>query len=605
MSGRSTGRRPRRSSRGSPIRHRRPQLPDPAVLRRHAPAHVVLDGCGRLRCPADAAGRLPLRQGRGGHGLERPAGQARRARSISSSSPITRTTWASSRNCSPASPRCSPIRRAGRWYDMIQSGKGAEAAHRDHRQLLAGHVPEGNLLTCPARRPTVRPGRRPSRRRTRRTTRAGSPPSSATSGPRTPAATTCTATSSSATTATKASLVEPFTTIKPLGSDNPRDLWKWMAAYEEKTGGNVLAIAHNGNLSNGRMFPIIESFTGKPIDREYAETRARWERLYEATQIKGDGETHPFLSPNDEFANFERWDKGNLDLSEAKKPEMLPVRVCPLGAEDRPQAGAGARRQSLQVRHDRLDRRPHRAGHRRGGQFLRQDLRHGTEPGTRSARPSSKTEKATIMDWEASASGYAAVWATREHARGALRRDAARARPTPPPGRAWSCASSAAGTSRRRMRRPAARPWSATRRACRWAATSATRPPGKAPTFLVAALKDPIGANLDRIQIVKGWLDKRRQAAGEGLRRGLGRGDRKPGRADGKLPPVGNTVDVANATWTNTIGAPELITVWTRPGLRPDAARLLLRARARDPDAALDGLRREVLRRPSAARGAA
>ena len=109
--------------------------------------------------------------------------------------------------------------------------------------------------------------------------------------------------------------------MPPLGSDNPRDLWKWMAAYEQKTGGSVLAIAHNGNLSNGRMFPIIESFTGKPIDREYAEQRAKWERLYEATQIKGDGETHPFLSPNDEFANFERWDKGNLDLSESKKTE--------------------------------------------------------------------------------------------------------------------------------------------------------------------------------------------------------------------------------------------------------------------------------------------
>src|SRR6478672_3121654 len=120
-----------------------------------------------------------------------------------------------------------------------------------------------------------------------------------------------------------ASQVEPYTTQKPLGSDNPRDLWKWMAGFEQKTGGNVLALAHNGNLSNGTMFPLIESFNGKPIDREYAETRAKWERLYEATQMKGDGETHPFLSPNDEFANYERWDKGNLDLSEAKKPEML------------------------------------------------------------------------------------------------------------------------------------------------------------------------------------------------------------------------------------------------------------------------------------------
>ncbi len=95
-----------------------------------------------------------------------------------------------------------------------------------------------------------------------------------------------------------------------------------MDAYEKKTGGSVLAIAHNGNLSNGAMFPIVEAF-GKKLDREYAETRAKWERLYEATQTKGDGEAHPFLSPNDEFADFELWDKGNLDGSVAKKKEML------------------------------------------------------------------------------------------------------------------------------------------------------------------------------------------------------------------------------------------------------------------------------------------
>src|SRR5262249_43805212 len=126
----------------------------------------------------------------------------------------------------------------------------------------------------------------------------------------------------------KAHLVEPFTSLKPEGSDNPRELWKWMAAYEEKTVGNGLAIARNGQLSNRRMFPVIESFTGKPIDREYAEQRARWERLYEATQIKGDGETHAFLSPTDEFAAFERWDKGNLDLSELKQREMLEFKYA-------------------------------------------------------------------------------------------------------------------------------------------------------------------------------------------------------------------------------------------------------------------------------------
>ena len=121
----------------------------------------------------------------------------------------------------------------------------------------------------------------------------------------------------------KAIRVEPYTTLKPLGSDNPRDLWKWMTGYEEKTGGQILAIAHNGNLSNGIMFPEIESFSGQPVDRAYAEARLRWEPLYEATQIKGDGESHKFLSPNDEFASYETWDKGNLNLSVPKKPEML------------------------------------------------------------------------------------------------------------------------------------------------------------------------------------------------------------------------------------------------------------------------------------------
>ncbi len=121
----------------------------------------------------------------------------------------------------------------------------------------------------------------------------------------------------------KAIQMEPYTTLKPLGSDNPRDLWKYLDTYEKKTGGQVLAIAHNGNLSNGIMFPVIESFTGKPVDRDYAQTRAKWEPLYEVTQIKGDGEAHPFLSPNDEFADYETWDKFNLNMSVPKKPEML------------------------------------------------------------------------------------------------------------------------------------------------------------------------------------------------------------------------------------------------------------------------------------------
>ena len=191
-----------------------------------------------------------------------------------------------------------------------------------------------------------------------------------------------------------------------------------MAAYEEKTGGDVLAIAHNGNLSNGRMFPLIESFTGKPIDREYAETRARWERIYEATQIKGDGETHPLLSPNDEFASFERWDKGNLDLSELKQPDMLQYEYARSALKLGLKVEAAARHE------------PYKFGligstdAHTGLAAVEEDNFFGktssSEPSPdRAMHPFVKTEKATIMGWEQTASGYAAVWAT-ENTREAL-----------------------------------------------------------------------------------------------------------------------------------------------------------------------------------------
>ena len=120
----------------------------------------------------------------------------------------------------------------------------------------------------------------------------------------------------------QAGLVMPYVTGQPFGSENPEDLWTWMAATEKETGSEVLAIAHNGNLSNGTMFPMVEAF-GKKIDKAYAETRARWEPLYETTQTKGTGEAHPSLSSNDEFADFELWDKGNLNASAVKTRKML------------------------------------------------------------------------------------------------------------------------------------------------------------------------------------------------------------------------------------------------------------------------------------------
>ena len=364
----------------------------------------------------------------------------------------------------------------------------------------------------------------------------------------------------------RASMVEPYTTQKPLGSDNPRDLWKWMTAYEQKTGGQVLAIAHNGNLSNGRMFPLIESFTGKPVDREYAETRALRERIYEVTQIKGDGETHPFLSPNDEFANYERWDKGNLDLTEKKKPEMLEFEYA-----------RAALRNGLKLEQE-LGVNPYKFGligstdAHTGLAAIDEDNFWGktsnVEPSaTRATHPWVKTENGTIMGWEQTASGYAGVWATentREALFDAMQRKEVYATTGP---RmivrffgGWDFQSADANT-----RNPAVIGYD---KGVPMGGDLSNAPAGKSPTFLVAALKDPIGANLDRIQIIKGWLDAKGETH-EKIYDVVWGGDRKPDLKTGKLPPVGDTVDVPNATYTNAIGASELIKVWKDPEFDP------------------------------------
>ena len=363
--------------------------------------------------------------------------------------------------------------------------------------------------------------------------------------------------------ADKANQVVPFTTEAPLGSDNPRDLWKWMAAYEQKTGGSVLAIAHNGNLSNGRMFPIIESFTGKPVDKEYAEQRAKWERLYEATQTKGDGEAHPVLSPNDEFANFERWDFGNLDASAPKTKEMLEFEYA-----------RSALKNGLKLE-QQLGTNPYKFGMvgssdaHTGLAAMEEDNFFGK---TTPQEPSPERLTATfvnnpktgitVMDWQVSASGYAAVWAsenTRESIWDAMQRKETYAttgsRMAVRFFGGWDFNQADAQT-----RSPAMAGYA---KGVPMGGDLSAAPTGKAPTFLVAALKDPLGGNLDRIQIVKGWMDAKGELQ-EKVYDVVWGGDRKPG-ADGKLPSVGNTVDIGNANWTNTIGAPELIAVWSDP----------------------------------------
>ncbi len=137
--------------------------------------------------------------------------------------------------------------------------------------------------------------------------------------------------------AERAGQIEPYTTTPPIGSPNPRDLWTWLENYEAVTGGDVLAIPHNGNLSNGMMFALQDDFAdGAPLDAEYARTRQKWERLYEATQIKGDGEAHPLLSTEDEFADFETWDYGQSRPLRGEDAGDAAGRVCPLRPAARP-----------------------------------------------------------------------------------------------------------------------------------------------------------------------------------------------------------------------------------------------------------------------------
>ena len=364
----------------------------------------------------------------------------------------------------------------------------------------------------------------------------------------------------------KASMMEPYTTLPPWGSPDPRDLWKWLGDYEDRTGGDILAIAHNGNMSNGHMFPTNKPLYGGRVDREYAEQRARWEPLYEITQIKGDGEAHPVLSPDDEFADYETWAVGNLDLSELKTDDMLvgeygrtalqlglqikkktgvnPYKFGFIGATDSHTALATAQEDNFFGKHT------------------------GAEPSEgRINHPMAKVGDNEYPGWSMVASGYQGVWA-RENTREALFDAMMRKETYATTGSrilvrffgGWDFSEEDAQT-----RLPANAGYT---KGVPMGGDLKPRPDGKSPSFLVAALRDPMSGNLDRVQIVKGWVDKRGNRQ-EKVYNVVWSGDRELS-SDGGLPAVGNTVDVASATWTNSSGSPELIGVWTDPDFDPD-----------------------------------
>jgi len=354
-------------------------------------------------------------------------------------------------------------------------------------------------------------------------------------------------------------------------SEDPEDLWKWLSSYEEKTGGQVLAIPHNGNVSNGLMFDDVTLTTKTRLTADYAERRMKWEPIYEVTQAKGDGESHPSLSPSDEFADFELWDKGSF--GSAKDADMIPREYA-----------REAFKRGLQYEEE-LGANPFKFGligstdAHTGLATTTEDNFFGkisaVEPTAKPIRfeekvtgylPDPRGRDYTMRTYQTSASGLAAVWA-RENTREAL----------------WDAMKrkEVYATTGTRLRVRVFGGWDFKQEEVdRWdfAKQGYSRgvpmggdlrnaPGGAAPVMMVRALRDPDGANLDRVQIIKGWMDKNGKSHEKIF--DIAWSDDRKMDANGKLTPVGNTVNVDEASFTNAIGDPILFGYWKDPDFDP------------------------------------
>ena len=365
----------------------------------------------------------------------------------------------------------------------------------------------------------------------------------------------------------KADTIIPFSNFD---SFDPEDLWQWMAEFEKNTGDKLLAIPHNGNLSNGLMFDDMTLVSKKPLDRDYAERRARWEPLYETTQMKGDGEAHPFLSPDDQFADFETWDKGQLGPA-PKTKEMLPREysreALKRGLAYEAEFGVNPFEFGLigsTDTHTSLSttQEDNFFGKVAAVEPTSDPIRFEETVGGIGGTP-----EVGQFARQTSASGLAAVWA-RENTREAL----------------WDAMSRkevfATTGTRLKVRVFAGYDFAEIdldrsdfakygyEVGVPMGGNLKTAPEGKSPAFVIRAIRDADGANLDRVQIIKGWLDDEGKTHEKIY--DVAVSDGRTITPDGRCEtPVGDTVNVEAATYTNSIGTPFLQAFWTDPKFDP------------------------------------